>query len=232
MLKTVILSTNDNPDYKSYLPYVQKAWNKLGWNTLTFYLGKDNLPSNEQNQIVYLENNNQFREATIVQCSRLFGSYFVDSGMIMTSDVDMMPLSNYWKPEYDDITCYGWDLTNYKQFPICYIAANTENWKKLIPEKNIAELLNKYYFSKSQNFNEWWFTDQLIITERLLAMKDKIKTIDRGTANGLAQGRIDRISWNNTKLCDIQKIDAHMPRPFCLYETLDLLNNILKPYNN
>lgn len=231
MKKTVILSSNDDPNYIQYLPYIQEAWNKLGWNTLTFYIGNQKLQSNNTNQIIYLETNNKFRESTIIQCSRLFGGYFIDNGIIMTSDVDMMPLSDYWKPEYDEVTCYGWDLTNYNQFPICYIAANTENWKKLIPEKNIEELLNKYHYSISQNFNEWWFTDQLIITERLLAIKDKIKTIDRGTINGLAKGRIDRVSWYNTKLYDNQKVDAHMPRPFCLSETLDLLHNILKPNN-
>jgi len=34
---------NDHPNYINYWPYVTKAWNKLGWNTLTFYLGTNTI---------------------------------------------------------------------------------------------------------------------------------------------------------------------------------------------
>ena len=224
-MKTVVLSTNDDENYLNYLPYIQKAWNKLGWNTITFYLGEKEIDSDAKNRIVKIKKIEGIREATIVQVYRLLAHNFTD-GLIMTSDVDMMPLSNYWNPEIDKFTCYGKDLTHNVHYPICYIAAPDYLWKKLIPETSIEELLNKYPQHKSENFNKWWFTDQDIVTQRLSNFD--LKSIERGFENGLASGRIDRCEWFFTKyISKTDKIDAHMPRPFDKNEAEDLLNNVL-----
>jgi hypothetical protein len=190
-MKTAVLSTNDNLNYLLYLPYVQKAWNCLGWNTLTFYLGKENLESSEQNKIVKIEEVNPYKEATVVQISRLFAHNYLD-GLIMTSDIDMMPLSNYWQPTDDKIHCYGSD-----------------------PQ------------AKSNNFNEWWFVDQDIITERIEINKNRI-IIPRTFDNNLALGRIDRVDWEFTKNRNTIKIDSHLLRPFNRQET----ENLLLKYHN
>ena len=42
MKKYVVIATNDNPDYYQYIPYVIKAWNKLGWKVITFLRGDKN----------------------------------------------------------------------------------------------------------------------------------------------------------------------------------------------
>jgi len=224
-MKTVVLSTNDNINYLEYLPYVQKAWNKLGWNTATFYLGKQNIESDPKNKIIKIEKPKGFKEATIVQVYRLLAHNFID-GFIMTSDVDMMPLSNYWKPNLEKFTCYGKDLTNNVHYPICYISAPDYLWKKLIPEKSIEELLEKFPQCKSDDFNKWWFTDQDIVTERLSGFQ--LDNIPRGIENGLALGRIDRCQWLLTKhISKTKKIDAHLPRPFNKKEAQDLLDNYL-----
>lgn len=211
-MKTVILSTNDNLNYLSYLPYVQKAWNCLGWNTLTFYLGKQELKSSNENKIIKINEINPYKEATLVQISRLFAYKYLD-GLIMTSDIDMMPLSDYWKPETDQIHCYGSDLTHFRHHPICYISATKQQWQSLIPEDSIEDLLNQYNQAKSSNFNDWWFTDQDIITERIEKNKNRV-IIPRTFDGGLAFGRIDRVNWEFTKNSKTIKIDAHMPRPF------------------
>ena len=230
MNKTVILSTNDHTDYISYLPYVQKAWNYFGWNTLTFYLGNQNLKSTDLNTIVKIQPINGYRDETVVQVSRLFGAQYTQ-GLVMTSDVDMMPLSNYWKPSDKEWTVYGEDLTNYKHYPICYISAPDYLWNQLITEKSIEELLNKYKQSKSNSFDEWWYVDQDIITERLRPLNPK--TINRGNSfSGIAKGRIDRIAWNQTKELQEIKIDAHMPRPFNKLETEKVVQKCLTAQDN
>lgn len=230
MKKTIILSTDDNENYISYLPYVQQAWNLLGWDTLTFYLGSKDISSTEKNKIINIEPIIGYRNCTVVQISRLLGYRYIQEGIIMTSDVDMMPLSNYWNPQYDQITCYGYDLTNFQQIPICYIAANNKMWENLVQSDSIESLLDQTTFGKSNNFNEWWFTDQLIITDRILKYTQKPLFIHRGfSKNNLAKGRIDRVAWNLTKKEDSLKIDAHMPRPFDYDACIDLINNILLP---
>lgn len=228
MNRTVILSTNDDPNYFPYLEYVQKAWNILGWNTLTFYLGNKTLVSTDINQIVYISSIPAYKDCTVVQIYRLFGYKYISDGIIMTSDIDMMPLNNYWQPKYEDITCYGYDLTNYTQFPMCYIAANAENWAKLIDSDSITTLLSQYPYAQSQHFNDWWFADQLIITHKIQNYTLQPTIINRGLlTNGLAVGRVDRTAWASTRHNDSIKIDAHMPRPFSQDACTDLINNIL-----
>jgi hypothetical protein len=98
---------------------------------------------------------------------------------------------------------------------------NSYNWQKIIPENSIEELLNKYDYAKSDKFNEYWYTDQRIITERIL--KYKYVQIDRRQNKGLAFGRIDRARWSETKNDNSPKIDAHLPRPFNKELVKDLL---------
>lgn len=230
MNKTVILSTNDHTDYISYLPYVQKAWNYFGWNTLTFYLGDQQVKSSLNNKIVAIKPIDGYRDETVVQVSRLFGAQYTQ-GLVMTSDVDMMPLSNYWNPKEDCWTVYGEDLTNYKHYPICYIAAPHNLWNEIIYEQSIQELLEKYNQSKSESFDEWWYADQDIITERLRSLN--LTSIPRGSiGHGVAKGRIDRIAWNQTLQIEGEKIDAHLPRPFNISETKFLLNKYLSGLKN
>lgn len=226
---TVILSTTDGGDYLPYLEYCQKAWNKLGWNTLTFYMGKVAPKSTVQNRVLeipkeFLEHG--YREATLVQVARLFGGRYC-SGMVMTGDVDMLPMSNYWKPGRDHVTVYGYDLTGYSQYPICYIAMDAEAWRKAIPEEDPIELLDKYAeLAKSDNFYTWWGVDQHVITERINERfaQQHIKKIDRGLEHGLAKGRVDRADWQGTLGRPGVKIDAHMPRPFNAIEAQRIVN--------
>jgi len=221
MKKTVILSSNSNPDYLSYLPYTQAAWNKLGWDTLTFYLGPDQLESTEQNRIVPISAAGTYRNETCVQVIRLMAGHFIEDGMIMIGDVDMIPLANYWNPTTDHITVWGFDLTGYSQYPMCYIAMTAERWRQIIPETSLLDLLNKYPKAKSEDFYEWWGVDQDIITERINELKrpDELVLIHRGFTNNLAKGRIDRYDWEGTIANGDRKIDAHCLRPFNLEQT-------------
>lgn len=215
---TVILSTTDGGDYLPYLKYTQKAWNMLGWDTLTFYLGKLAPKSDERNKVIEISKRllaHGYRDATLVQTARLLGGHFC-KGLIMTGDVDMVPMSNYWKPQHDKVTVYGEDLTGHKEYPICYIAMDAADWVKVIPESGLISLLDKYPQAKSQDFYTWWGVDQHIITERIKRLVDpqRLVKIDRGFTGGLAKGRVDRADWHGTLNAPGVKIDAHMPRPF------------------
>lgn len=223
MKKTAILSTNDNTDYLSYLPYVQEAWNRIGWNTLTFYLGNHNLISTDTNRIIYIDPIIGYRDSTVVQVSRLFANKYID-GMIMTSDMDMMPLRDFWHPQEDKITCYGADLTRFIHVPICYIAATKQLWDTIIYENSIEEVIVKYCKPNAEKFEDFWFTDQLIVTDRLDGHKDRID-IHRSHEGSLAYGRIDRYKWDLTKSSNTYKIDCHLPRPFNQFEAEYLLSS-------
>ncbi len=229
MKGTVILSTTDGGDYLPYLEYCQKAWNKLGWNTLTFYMGKVAPKGTKQNRVLEIPKellDYGYREATLVQVARLFGGHYCN-GMVMTGDVDMLPMSNYWRPGMGDVTVYGHDLTDYTQYPICYIAMHSDIWKKVIHEDGVIELLDKYKdIAKSEEFYTWWGVDQHIITERIdkVIQPGKLIKVMRGKEHGLAKGRVDRADWQGTLSRAGLKIDAHMPRPFNAIEAQRILN--------
>lgn len=229
-MKTVILSTNDHPDYVQYLPYAQAAWNMLGWNTLTFYLGTKieiiNSDS-EQNRIICINAIEGYRDATILQVYRLFGHQFISSGIIMTSDVDMIPLSNYWHPDKDRIIIYGLNLVDEGQVPMCYVSASVEAWQNMFPERSIKELLEKYPHTKSSEFYDYWFCDQTILHDRIKYAGMTIRSVPRLINNSLPIGRIDRANWEGTIGIGPPYIDAHMLRPFDQEQTDRIMKLII-----
>lgn len=224
-MKTVILSTNDHHDYFPYLEYAQKAWNKLGWNTFTFYMGDKNVGQTDENRIFKVSPIEEYRDITVLQCYRLLGHQYANEGIIMTSDVDMIPLSNYWG-ENNKMTCYGSDLTGGKQYPMCYISAHTKEWRQIIAETDIKELLDKYPCAKSDNFEDYWYTDQIIATERIKNINPIL--VKRGHRQGFANGRIDRAMWDHSiKMWERRYIDAHMPKGFDQEKT-DFVMSLIK----
>lgn len=211
-MKYIILSVNENPDYFAYVPLTCWAWRRIGWTPILFYHREnesDSLTPVEELIAKYssvethfLKSIPGYRSDTITQTSRLYGTCVKD-GFVMTGDIDMLPLSDYWKHEVDDdtITVYGHDLTGYTQYPICYIAMNSANWANVmnISGKDYNAFLERDLKTMpqalSKDFNHYWGTDQELITERLRG--HKINFINRGQySNGYAKGRIDRGAWN------------------------------------
>lgn len=212
MKKYIVLGVNENPKYLYYLPLVAWAWRKLGWEVLTFYCGKvpfaERLIPNFKNYnirecLVY----EGYQSATISQVARLYGACVVD-GLLMTSDVDMLPLSDYWNPDESSVTTYGRDLTDY-HYPICYISMDSISWREVM---NIKSNLYGVHIRRDMRIQKnQWILDQDIITENLLLYgKEKIIHIDRGTdkKTNYPIGRVDRSHWT---LDHKQLIDAHLP---------------------
>jgi hypothetical protein len=223
MGRYVILSTTDHWDYLFYIPMVAWAWNRLSWNVVCFFRGNrsrqiEPFLDRDRCSVHLLSEESRYRPATIAQVSRLFAGCLPFSGadVLMTSDADMMPLSDYWRPRADEITCYGHDLTGHREYPICYIAMNADRWREIIqvaPGQNVMsaihETLDKRADASSADFDSYWFTDQRLITERLAGVP--VRSIERGRDGGLARGRIDRARWWRTSRLQ-RAIDAHLPK--------------------
>lgn len=198
----VIMAANKNPDYHFFIPIVEWMWAKFGWTALVikdFYVPIG------------------IRQETVVQCSRLYvGTLFPEDTMIMTSDIDMLPLSDYWNPNPEKITCYGRDLTDY-HYPICYIAMTAKKWTEVMQltgdiNKDMARDFDLHPKSRSAEWTEWWQVDQDIITERI-NKQQVVYLEERGLQpNGYPLGRIDRGCWEQS-LQHPKRIDAHLLRP-------------------
>jgi hypothetical protein len=217
MKKYIVLSVNENPKYLYFLPLTVWAWRQFGWTPIVFYQGSEESfllkkAFNFANVTIHcIDEIEGFKSETIAQVSRLYGACIAD-GMIMTGDIDMIPLSDYWKPEWDKITTYGHDLTDY-HYPICYIAMDSAKWMQVM---NIKSSDYNHLIKRDIRHQEnMWVLDQDIITENLLKFDSKITEIDRGTDHrtGYPIGRVDRSHWT---LNHEVFIDAHLPHS-CLH---------------
>lgn len=235
MDKYISLGVDNKPQYLFYIPLVKWAWQQLGWDTFIFFVGEDTAQSQLVEQIVndydrYIPNTNGFKTETVAQVSRLYAAWFIDddSSLIMTSDADILPLSNYWQPNEKEITCYGRDLSD-EHFPICFVSMSAYKWLHHMEARQkgtIDDMFRdlKVYVPKAKNV---WTTDQNILTERL--NKCNAKTlIDRGTdpKTGYPIGRVDRSRWT---LDHKTLVDAHLPHDILTNEAsfkkvLDLLH--------
>lgn len=222
MKKYIVLSVNANQDYAYYTQLTVSKWSMLGWMSIIFFNGKETpitkLAFNElEGFVYYVEDIPGYRSDTITQISRLYAACVVDpDDLIMTADIDMIPLSYYWKPNPDELTIYGHDLTDYTDFPICYISMRGHVWREVMAlntcdyDQMIKRDLNSLPQAKSTDFYTYWPTDQNHITNRINASGIKKTIINRGKLpNGYAIGRVDRGAWS---MDHKQFIDCHMHR--------------------
>jgi hypothetical protein len=224
MERIVVVSSNNNKDYLFYAPYICKAWNTLGWKVAIIVTHDvdvkllDNCNSGD-NYIIQLPEIKGLRMETVAQASRLYAAnYLPKDALIMTSDMDLLPLQNYWNPDVNDITVYGHDLTWFSYFPMGYIAMSGYNWAKYMNlTMNTAGDMERdgaIYkdMTTSDNWEQWWNYDWQMITDRLTPHKSNIKFVNRGQVDiagaTLAKGRVDRYNWKETMKQD-NLIDAH-----------------------
>lgn len=233
MKKYVILSVNANPDYLFYTPLVVWAWRKFGWTPVVFFEGEMTEAAKFAFQIagitpILLKPQDGYRSDTITQVSRLYGACVVESGYLMTSDIDMIPLSDYWKFDPAEITVWGHDLTGFTHYPICYIGMMAERWREVMGltssdyDALILRDLDTLPQAKDPDFYKYWFSDQDLITRRIDQTKFPVKHNHRGQyPNGFAKGRVDRGDWN---LQHNPFIDCHALRDIYKHSDTGVMN--------
>jgi hypothetical protein len=251
MKKYIVLSVNDNCDYLYFTPLTCWAWRQFGWEPIVFYNSKDirgiypdaifksllEKTVFKDNKVYPVSMIDGYRSDTITQISRLYAGALElpMEDYLMTGDIDMIPLSDYWKPEQHDITVYGHDLTGYGHYPICYIGMPVYKWVRTMNiDSDYNELIKRDLDTlpqaKDPDFYKYWFSDQDLITQRLNEYgKEKITFVNRGQyPNGFAYGRVDRGNWH---LDHKEFIDAHlMQQVHHKEEKIDTLMQLLR-YN-
>lgn len=222
MTKYIVLSVNESPQYCFYLPLTVWAWRRFGFEPIVFYTHETNglILAHKYIKINFSHKLNveDYKSETVAQISRLYAAclYGHDNDMIMTGDVDMLPLSNYWNLEQDKINIFGWDLTIFQHIPICYIAMKRTRWMEVMGLTShlyntmIKRDLDSMPNAKSTEFEKWWSVDQQLITDRINAVQFEKNIVYRGSGpNGYPIGRVDRSAWT---LDHTELIDCHMMR--------------------
>lgn len=233
MQKIIVLSSNNSEDYLYFAKFQERAWNKLGWQVcimITHDVDPADLglpsyfqPSDKPSTIIIkLPEIEGMKTGTVAQAGRLYAAnYLPEDALIMTCDIDLIPLSDYWKPELFDITCYGHDLTWHSFFPMGYMAMSGKNWKKYMELSGLTyDDMVKDSKSGKSNYNpysdvweQYWDYDWSLLTNKLMPYKSIIKFIDRGQIDiagaTLAKGRIDRHNIEATRNQPGPLIDMH-----------------------
>lgn len=220
MKKYIVLSVNENIDYLFFTPITVWTWKQFGWETILFHHGQKGYSPASQLALTYAQpsklcllDDQDCRSDTLTQMSRLYAGVIVDpEDYLMTGDIDMLALSDFWKPDFNAKTVWGWDLTGKGHFPCCYIGMKAKAWcevMNLYPRDYntcIERDLKVLPQAKSEDFYKRWFLDQDLITERLRPY-NPVHVLRGQYANGLAVGRIDRANWS---LSHSTFIDAHL----------------------
>lgn len=208
MRRYVVISTNNNPDYFEYIPYQERAWKNLGWD-LMIMVTPDFNPNRfetleKSTMVCLLPQVPEIRTQTLAQMGRLYAAHYVGSdSLLMTCDMDLIPLSNYWNPDPSKITVFGHDLTDYTYYPMGYVAMTAEKWleKMHITSDTRADILrdceNTYVkgvkAAYSDDWEAWWNVDWRLLTDRLKPYEHEIAFVKRGRGHaGFAYGRVDR----------------------------------------
>lgn len=241
MKKYIIVSSNNNSDYLFYAPYVEKAWNNYGWN-VCFMITHDvdpldlKLNNLDSSKIIQLPHVEGLRIETVAQASRLYAANYLPlDSLIMTSDIDLIPLSDYWNPNPEEITVYGHDLTDYSYYPMGYVAMTGHKWKEFfkLTYNTLEDMLQgarETGLPYKENWEQWWNHDWRLLTDKLSPMKEKIKFIKRGRGHGgFAYGRVDRGDSCHVPAGETL-IDAHCENHNVQHP--DKLNKFLKLYES
>ena len=239
----VVLSTDQNIEYLFYAPITCFVWEYFGFKPMLLVLGKSKytnlvyeyIKNYTSSEIVEIEPISPYKDCTVVQFSRLYASCFEknENEYLLTGDIDMLILNKYLYRDFDKMNLFGSDLTGFVHHPICYIGMTTDKWRKLLNldydkfNENIIRDLQYDGFGTSQNFNEYWYTDQRFITKKIRDFDEKnFNIILRGHVNLIANQRIDRICWNFNPNQDY--IDCHLLKNGYLKQNFEKVFDIIK----
>lgn len=224
MTRNVILSVNEEPQYLQYVPLALWAWRRIRWNPILFFHDGGSALTKplfelaiNGNEVQRLKPINGYRSDTIAQISRLYGALCVEPReIVMTADLDLIPLGDWWNPDPSKITIYNHDLTGYSDYAICYLAATRERWIEMMGitgDYNAMIARDLKQMPYAEETNEWekrWTSDQRYITEKIKAIQFPKEFIPSGRMpSGLATGRVDRGGWT---LDQPYFKDAHLHR--------------------
>jgi hypothetical protein len=251
-MSKVILSTDLNEDYLFFAPLTAFCWSYFGFKPIIYIIINENVQSKNLNLViqtlhslnincdVYVSvNDSDFKDCTIAQTIRLFGwKNEDDNDYVILGDIDMIPLNSFLNRDFDKLNVFGFDLTGKTQVPMCYVGMKKMFWEKVIKnDKNLTEYedtLNSLSLissnSTSNQFDDYWFCDQIILTDSIKSFgENNFNFIDRGNeTNGYAFKRVDRGNWEWQK--EKEYMDSHLLRnPKVNFDKIyDLIQNYIK----
>ena len=252
------LSANQQGDYAFLLPISAMVWRKIAkyepiclltegredWDTPTGRVVVDMIGRLELRKHYIGRIKPPYRTSVQAQCSRqhiaLHKQYDAEEDYILTADVDMWPLAEWWFNKQDwskDVHVWYANAWGYRWYTTGYIGMKVKTWRevmKYIASGDLAPVmeaaLEKHLTPERDTWQEWWF-DEHYFTSRLKAWSghpDRIQFMER--SGGPPLDRVDRSNWT---MSTDGKVDAHVLRPATSQENLprvmELAAKLLSP---
>lgn len=205
MKRIAVLSTDNSPGYFFYLPIVEWAWNKFGWDVAVFHTQDcDDLVTHSPSTKLYtIPHIDGVRSNTLAQVVRHFVSDVLPKeDYIMVQDIDLIPLKEY-NPDLTKRTIWGWDLTGYSFIPVHYTGMTGDKWYEIMDctgdlKADMEREMKANGRAYQPEWEKYWDADWDILTKKVLARKELFTFIDRGMVqlaeHKTPRGRIDRYS--------------------------------------
>lgn len=136
MKKLALTTCNDDPRYYRWIPYAIDFWNKLGFDFIVHFYGKD-LPKVLQkfNENIIIESHEKrLTTSSVCQISRLFlPSLHLSYDHVLITDVDLLPLS---QPYFNMVNRFPKDKfvamrKKEKEFYMGFNCASPNLWQEL-----------------------------------------------------------------------------------------------------
>lgn len=239
-----IISTTYDDKYFFFLPIVVWCWNKLGVKVLCFSPVPASKSDTKKQQIVgnafsklNLSGNEwvnfsapSHKEATYAQCSRLFAGLPNDNEILIISDADMITFAI---PPYDHnhFTVFGSDLVPEKQYPMCYVSAESNLWNKFFSKGRSPQICldNILGDIECESFaGNYWSKDQEELFNGI-ASYAPVSTYPRAKpGTQFASNRLDRDDSFLLDRLSPEIFDYHMPRMGFELNNFNQILNVLR----
>ena len=220
-LDTVILASNENPNYIDFWPVVSSAWLEMGVEPILVYTGNKKL--HLKGNVINFESR-QMDSAFVAQNIRILFPGLLENKNCIVSDIDSLPLSKDYfvnsinKISDDAFVIYRPDAGVPKNMiSMMWNAANSSTWKEIFTieaEKDIYKKLNRWYKNNYSFQGSGWYTDQIKLQKYL--SKFSKNRIDEHLEKLLHQ--------------DETFTSFHMPRPY--KENEELINLVLNKHKH
>jgi hypothetical protein len=217
------------------MPIVSMLWKRLGYEPIAVLLGDEQKwNSHQANKFVLQETRKHarvqfihgipgYKDSTIVQTCRVIASaipWLTDDDYILTSDVDMLPLSKKffekqdWNKDFHIFSADAYaDITKGlkpPKFPICYLGAKVGLWRSVM-KINSLDFQQELQASFKGRMDSW-DNDEMYVSHKILTCVDyprKFQLMVRTWPSSRADRRIDRDAWQFQP----NAIDCHCLRP-------------------
>lgn len=213
MKPTVILSSDNNPDYLFCLPIVAKSWELQGFDYCIDIESDNRIRCIDKfvdfDSIDYFRNSNynKLSDSSNAQIHRLYTRLLDENTPMILGDADMFIGSDFLYKRFDLINVFGHDLTDRNHIPMCYVMMTSKQWEQIMGHDMEGDVM------KYGGDNQWCW-DQDILTAKLKQYGyENINFIDRGTDpsnHNLPLGRWDRYGGFLRPRGVIH--DVHLPR--------------------